>query len=860
MQNDTAYYAYYHKYQPNRSFGTALPLFPEYFQIIVRKDAKILHIESLVGKRIALGAVGSGTYRNAKDILKAAEINFDPQPTASLEEALEKLRRGDLDAVCYTAAAPPLSLRSLESDLTLLSLTGSLVDKLVRQHPYFHKGHLPRKGMESVSTISLMAYLVLSNNAPSGAMEKLLALAFDSWDQLADKENYQQIPLASLPQAIQRKPVPLHENAQKLLVEKGYLFDPWRIGYYLLALIVIAILVQYFSHILTTRCDRLGNLQPIKSMWRYQLTLFLQGFAVLVATLTVMALAYFIIMLVIQYYEGRYATENNLYNQFVTMTIPDLMLWLWGWIGGYNSRAFPQSTIGKILAVFPPLVGIFFVVWFVFSIWRDIISRRVAKQKGFFVHPLKNHIIICGWNEKARGIIFGLTSPYVPQRKKIVVIAEMDDEKPLEKYNFPKNMVYYYRGDSSDTKALEASHITQANVALILAGEKKKHARNIGSVLTTLAIKNLNPNVFTIAELRHIENQQNFETCDIDALVFAETIIYRLAAQACFNPLAVSWFFDMITHDEHVELYAMPWKTVIKNDLLRAAVEVFQQKKTLSSLYNTLKLLVHMAVFSIGRRRWLDSINPTKLCEILARRGISLIAIYHAGKNDHNTALVQHTFSAGLYTNFISAVKKSPLQDNDVLIFAALEKEDIFPALNSRSSENTSGIRQDLTDLTMLSRKNCQVLLIGGIDQCKGIIAEIQHLDHLNYQVITQNTVAKEIVSDTLDKHIKDEVKVSTVIILADTQGSDKICLDHDRGELDAKTLLIARYINSRFSDHNKPVIIAEMLGRNTRELFISAGVDVVLPCSLAVERLIIKMAYGLRGCQQLSDGGAGTQ
>jgi len=107
VQNDIAYHGYYNKDHPNRSFGTALPLFPEYFQIIIRKDSGIHHIDALMGKRIVLGAEGSGTYSNAKDVLKAAELTFKPITTKSLEDGLKKLESGEVDAIFHTSASVP---------------------------------------------------------------------------------------------------------------------------------------------------------------------------------------------------------------------------------------------------------------------------------------------------------------------------------------------------------------------------------------------------------------------------------------------------------------------------------------------------------------------------------------------------------------------------------------------------------------------------------------------------------------------------------------------------------------------------------------------------------------------------------
>ena len=855
VQNDIAYYFYYDSEHSDRSFQAALPLFPEYFQIIVRKDSGILHVDSLSGKRIALGARESGSYRNAKDILKATEISYISEPVETLESALEKLQAGKVDAICYTGAALPAGFRKGDSPLHVLSLPDRLINKLTRQYPYFYHGYLPSSTHEDVSTVSLMAYLALSRRISPETADSLIKIVYDNWKELDGKADYQLISLDTLKQAVQRKPTPLHPSANRLLIDEGYLFDPWAITYYLFGLGIITLLVQYASLRLATRYDRLGNLQPINSRWRYQLNIFIQGLAVLVGILAVMALTYFLIMLVIRQHEENYAIANNLYNPFATMSIPDLMLWLWGWIGGYENGIFPRSTIGRILVVFPPLFGLFSILWFVFRIWRDMVGRKLLEQQGAFVTPLRNHILICGWNEKVRGIVFGLTTTYAPERKKIVVIAEIDEERPLQKYNFPKGMVYYYRGDSSDRKALESAHVSTASAALILAGEKKRNAKNIGSVLTTLAIKRINPGIFTAAELRHRENIQKFQACRIDALVFAETIVYRLAAQACFNPLAISWLFDMITHDEHVELYAHPVRKFVERQPLHTAIELFRHKRTFFSAVKSLRLYLRMKFGSDTSS--VLRMDVRTLADCLIRQGISMVGVYHKHKDDAQKAvLVESVFSDGKYSNFVAHDSREPLGKEDVIIYAALEKEDIH-MVRFRPAVALPDVR--LLPLPLdesVDGKPCRILLVGELEKCQGVVDEMEHLSRLDYRVVTEDRGSSSLIPDERRKIVDDLMDIEqwrdwvndeldVIIILAGSDTEHSPCPEHDRGESDAKTLILARYVDGLYGEADKPRVVAEMLGRNSRDLFMSAGVNVVMPRSLLVERLMTKMAYG---------------
>ncbi len=904
VQNDTAYNAYYHSgidNEPNQSFATALPLFPEYFQIIIKSDSGIHHIDDLRNKRIILGKDGSGSINNAKDVFRAAEITYTEIEDIKEGEAVRKLRGGGADAICYTGASVPAYLGGgINSEFRILSLPGNLIEKLTEKYPYYHRDSLERENKDSINTISLMAYLVFSNDADPKATEDFMTLLLGNWEDLKGKDKkYQLIGIpkdSSSPkfqEAIQRKPTPLHPIANKVLVDNEFIHDPFYVTKFLLSIIVGFIVMTFISHKWTYEYDRLGNLETAKGLWRYRLMLIGQSLGVFVATCAGVALIYFAIIMAIQHFEVRYATDHGIYNPFATMTIPDAALWLWGWIGGHEGNIFPKSTEGKILVIFPTFVGIFSIVYMGFRYWRDIVARKVAEQKGTFVLPIKDHVLICGWNEMAPGIITGLTTPSAPEQKNVVVIAEMDDEKPLEKYNFLKGCVYYYRGDSSDHNALKNSHAQKASAALILAGDKKAKTNNIGSVLTTLAIKKLKNedkkthnifrliisriqkllfgdqqevDIFTVAELRYKENIKNFEACNIDALVHAETIIFRLAAQACINKNAISLIFDMITHDEHSALYAMPVSTIYDHNFSRVFRKVSANKRFGYFSNESRRFFVRTVLSRFGQQSWLlsEQTTPTELRTILARKGISLIAVDHRKKPTNISAMVEPTFSDDRYTNFSSYTSLEPLKPDDILIYSALEKEDIYSAMKgdvskitTKTTKTTKTNRPHHSGFVKKPNQVHRILLIGNVEKCCRVIEQLQGNDKFDYRVLTDCPFDKEIscseniimIPDLLDfeklnKHLKDQL--DTVIILGGTTCDTDAYSDSNYGELDARTLLIAQYISSNITIDDKPQIIAEMVGRSTRELFKNAGVDMVLPSNLIVERFMIKMAFGL--------------
>lgn len=84
-------------------------LFPEPVHVVVRADSDITSLPGLAGRRVALGAVASGTRQTARRVLEAAGVDVGGlvvAETASPQAALDQLARGELDAVIEVVSAP----------------------------------------------------------------------------------------------------------------------------------------------------------------------------------------------------------------------------------------------------------------------------------------------------------------------------------------------------------------------------------------------------------------------------------------------------------------------------------------------------------------------------------------------------------------------------------------------------------------------------------------------------------------------------------------------------------------------------------------------------------------------------------
>ena len=106
-------------------FSTVAALYMEQVQIVT-VDPTIKTVEDLAGKKVSVGAAGSGVYFNAIDVLGAyGPTEDDIKPTyQSFSDSADALKNGQIDAAFIVAGAPTTAVTDLATtkDVHLVSL------------------------------------------------------------------------------------------------------------------------------------------------------------------------------------------------------------------------------------------------------------------------------------------------------------------------------------------------------------------------------------------------------------------------------------------------------------------------------------------------------------------------------------------------------------------------------------------------------------------------------------------------------------------------------------------------------------------------------------------------------------------
>ena len=198
VQNDITYYAVngeemFKESGKIENLTGIASLYPETCQFVVREDSGIKKIEDLKGKRVAVGAAGSGAEANARQILESYGLTYDDvdEQFLSFAEGSYALKDGTVDAAFVTAGYPTASVQDIASQnkIRLLPIGDEQIKKLNEKYPFYTKTTVPAgtyQGFEEeVPTVSVMAILVANDKIDAALGEKLTKAIFDNLDKIA---------------------------------------------------------------------------------------------------------------------------------------------------------------------------------------------------------------------------------------------------------------------------------------------------------------------------------------------------------------------------------------------------------------------------------------------------------------------------------------------------------------------------------------------------------------------------------------------------------------------------------------------------------------------------------------------------
>lgn len=146
-------------------------LYANMVHIVVLESSGITSLQDLRGKRVSIGAPGSGTEVNTAAILEANGITYDDieEQRLNFNETVDALANGDIDAGFWSVGAPTSSILNLATtqDIVIISLTEAELEAAMAADSTFAATTLPGGSYtgvaDDISVLGIPNVLVVSS-------------------------------------------------------------------------------------------------------------------------------------------------------------------------------------------------------------------------------------------------------------------------------------------------------------------------------------------------------------------------------------------------------------------------------------------------------------------------------------------------------------------------------------------------------------------------------------------------------------------------------------------------------------------------------------------------------------------------
>ncbi|MBG9589544.1 TAXI family TRAP transporter solute-binding subunit [Cytobacillus firmus] len=200
-------------------------LYPETIQIVTTAKSGIKSVEDLKGKKVSIGAPGSGTAANAEQILEVHGIKLDDiqKQDLSFDESTAGIQDGNIDAAFVTAGTPTGAVEGLSAteDVVIVPIEQDKIDALIEKYPYYVQDEVPSgtyKLAEAVPTVAVQAMLVVSNDLSEDVVYDITKAIFENLDKVTHAKG----KMIKAENAVKGTGIELHPGAKKYFDEKGF--------------------------------------------------------------------------------------------------------------------------------------------------------------------------------------------------------------------------------------------------------------------------------------------------------------------------------------------------------------------------------------------------------------------------------------------------------------------------------------------------------------------------------------------------------------------------------------------------------------------------------------------------------------
>ena len=213
--------------EPLKAMNAVAVLYPEIIQVVVGAASPIKSIADLKGKKVGVGAPGSGTEANFRQLLDAYGMKKEDVNAQflSFSESAEAYKDKHIDAFIVTAGIPNAGIMDVatQNEIRILDIPADVAAKLTQKYPFLAAVKVPAntyKGQTAeVSTVAVNAVLICGSSLSEAMVYNLTKALFENQADLASA--HAKGKELNIKTAVTGVSIPYHPGAVKYYKEKG---------------------------------------------------------------------------------------------------------------------------------------------------------------------------------------------------------------------------------------------------------------------------------------------------------------------------------------------------------------------------------------------------------------------------------------------------------------------------------------------------------------------------------------------------------------------------------------------------------------------------------------------------------------
>ncbi|OIJ22253.1 hypothetical protein BKP45_06305 [Anaerobacillus alkalidiazotrophicus] len=253
---------------------------------------------------------------------------------------------------------------------------------------------------------------------------------------------------------------------------------------------------------------------------------------------------------------------------------------------GYGDYT-PVTVFGRLLAFLVIMFGIGVVSFFVTTLASSTITTRNSLKYGELSFKKDNHYVVVGWNERAKNVIFHLQQ--LNPRQEIVLIDQTMKQCPLK-----SNMIHFIRGNPLEDATLKRANIQKAHTVVITSNLHGQEAESDAkSIITLLAIKGINPGIYSIVEILTPNQKNNCIRAGADEIIETSLLSSLAMVNSTLYHGITKVIHQILDHqNEHMMLYEKIENNMVGKNYQECISQYENQGKLIIGIYRKNEVLL----------------------------------------------------------------------------------------------------------------------------------------------------------------------------------------------------------------------------------------------------------------------------